>query len=398
MEFINMKSKKPLLVLLVVVIALLAIAIPLQYLVRRDVVVGLASNFSHSHAHGEEESDHEEEGQTEADILLGSNLISNFGFEVGTYEQIWGWANRGVDQGAILYVDKNVVHKGFASAAVDTNGKFAQDAGWFTKLYELPSNRDVVFEGYVKTQALQGEAYLRVFAEGLKEGQEETQLILSTSTDNVHGDSDWTYTSLRCFIPPEATSVWLEVGVFGVGKAWFDDVSLKAEEREDVLTAGVNLLKNPSLEDGARYWHYFSNSKDTVISYGNSSTGPDAGPAFFFQNSAPSPAEGGFSWFYQSITGLYGHKGTLTLSGWMRAEGLNGIGTIGVRVFRLAGETALRSVNEVSGDAPWTDFKIEIPIDGKAFDAWVVLDLEGSGRLYVSGLNATFLEEQAAGQ
>jgi hypothetical protein len=398
MELMNMKDKKPLLILLVVIIFLLAITIPLQYLIRKEVVVGLAADNSHSHAHGEEEPGHEEEGQPESNIESGRNLISNYGFEVGTYEQIAGWGRKGVDQGAVVYLDKNVAHQGFASAAVDTNGAYVSDAGWFIKLDDLPSDHDIVFEGYVKTQGLQGEAYLRILAEGLKEGQEEVQLLVSPSTDDVHGDTDWTLSSLRCFIPPEATGVWLEVGVFGVGKAWFDDVSLIAEGREDVLATGVNLLKNPSLEDGTRYWHYATNIAIPMVSLGNPSLGPDGGKDFFFQVSTPSPQEGSSSWIYQSICGFYGHKGTLAVTGWMRAEGLNGIGNIGVRALGITGEKGYRSIVSVSGDQPWTEFKMEIPIDGQTTDIWVFLDMEGLGSLYVSGLNATFHEQQAVGQ
>ncbi|RJP30053.1 MAG: hypothetical protein C4536_10805 [Actinobacteria bacterium] len=51
---------------LAVLICLLAATIPLQYLVRREVVVGLPSDSAHSHAHVEEdEHAHEGEGEEE---------------------------------------------------------------------------------------------------------------------------------------------------------------------------------------------------------------------------------------------------------------------------------------------------------------------------------------------
>lgn len=382
-----------------VVILLLAISIPLQYLVRRDVVVGLPSESAHSHAHGEEgEEGGEEEGQTENEAPLSTNLISNYGLEVGTREQIWGWEKVGENQGAVAYRDDNVSRNGFASAAVNTNGVFVMDSGWYMKLDKLPRGRDVVFEGYVKTRGLRGEAYLRVLAVGSVEGQEKEQLVVSASSDDVHGDSDWALSGLRCYIPLEATGVWLEVGVFGAGQAWFDDLSLVVEEREDQLVAGENLLRNPSLEDGARNWHFAGNTASPVLSYGNYSAGPDGGPAFTFRDETPFQAEGKYAFFYQSICGFYGHKGTLNVSGWMRAEGLAGSGSMGVRVFNAGGETAYKSVTQVSGDAPWAEFNMRIPLDGGAADVWIMINLEGSGGMSVSGLEATFQEEQAPGK
>jgi hypothetical protein len=48
-----------------IIICLLAVTIPLQYLVRREVVVGIPSESAHSHAHSEEESEHTHEGTSD---------------------------------------------------------------------------------------------------------------------------------------------------------------------------------------------------------------------------------------------------------------------------------------------------------------------------------------------
>jgi hypothetical protein len=395
----EMKDTKALLVLAVVITALLAVSIPLQYLVRREVVVGLPSEGAHSHAHAEGEQEHEheheaaegeEETEAEPGDGLSANLISNFSFEVGTYEQIWGWWRKGTDQGAAAYRDSEVARSGFSSAAVSTNGAFVSDAGWYTKLDSVPVGKDVFFEAYVKTQGLRGQAYLRILAQGLKEGQEKEQLIISSSTDDVHGDSDWTYSSLRCFIPPEATGVWLEVGVFGAGKAWFDDLSLRTGSRQGGPSSGVNLIVNPTLEDGARHWHLATNADGFYVDFGNPSLGPDGGRDFFFRVPPAAPAGNAYCWFFQSIDGFYGQQGILTFSGWMRAEGLDGSGLAGLRMLGPGGEKGYRSVSTVSGNDPWTEFKVEVPLDGETVSVWVILDLEGSGSFYLSGLNLAF--------
>lgn len=220
----------------VAVLALLALSVPLQYLVRSEVVVGLSPQSAHSHAHGsEEESEHGHaheggEGGIEAHVQLGVNLIPNFGFEVGTYEQIWGWTRRPDSQGATLYRDDKTSHGGLASAAVATNGNDVSDLGWLMKLDVVPLEHDVVFEGYVRTEGLQGRAYLRVVAETLRDGGGGTQVLFWASSESVSGDSDWSPRDIRCNIPAQTSGVWLEIGVDGVGSAWFDDLSLRVEE------------------------------------------------------------------------------------------------------------------------------------------------------------------------
>ncbi len=222
-----------------VVLALLALSVPLQYLAKEEVVVGLSAESGHSHAHGpgEDESSHageegeahtEEEGHAVSEATLGINLIPNYGFEVGTREGAWGWSPGPHAEGVLIYRDDSVSYKGLASAAVSTGGIMAADAGWFMRLDEPPLEHDVVFEGYVKTEGMQGAAFLRVLFE-TGDGEQESKLFWADS-EGVSGNADWTLQSTRCFIPGEASGVWVEVGVSGSGRAWFDDLSLVARE------------------------------------------------------------------------------------------------------------------------------------------------------------------------
>jgi len=396
-----MENKKPWIVFAVVVVVLLGLTVPLQFLVRREVVVGLEAETAHAHAHAEEDHEHEhehehehpeEEGHLGAEVPLGVNLIANYGFEVGTRGQIWGWAQGGLGQGAVIYRDDIVSRSGKASAAVITGGASVIDAGWFMKLDALPRAHDVIFEGYIKTEGLHGEAYLKVLAEGRTGEEENSYVLVSSTSDDVDGDSDWTLSSVRCYIPPEATMVWLEVGLYGDGRAWFDDVSLVVEEREDTLASGVNLLKNPSFEQGLKHWHIFSLSPEPLLEYGVLPVGPDGGPALFLQDHAPGTPEDKHTGFYQAICGLYGHQGTLDIHGWIRGDDLDGEGRVDVVAFTAAGTINQRfSQGAAVGDA-WREFRAEIPIDGEVASVWIRINLDGNGRLFVDGLEAVYRE------
>jgi hypothetical protein len=382
-----MKDKKSLERLLLAVILLLAISIPLQYLVRKEVVVGLPSDEAHSAAHEEEETN----GQSN-EVQTGPIIVTNFGFEVGTREQIWGWGPVGDDQGAVIYRDSEVSGRGFASASVSTNGAYVNDAGWFTKMDELPLSKDLAFSGYVKTENLRGEAYLRVICKGSLPGQEQPQILTSVSTDDRHGTTDWSLTSLECFIPPEATGIWLEVGIFGNGHAWFDDLSLEVKEKR-ALPTGVNLFNNPALADEASSWHIVNSPPDKILDYGQRGTGPDGSPAFAFLRSNASATD--YSILYQSLSGFYEHKGTIRITGWIKCEGMNGSAFPGLRVFQADAETNFKSPDVISGNTDWVNFTMTAELTGNIEDLWFTMNMQGSGSLYISGLKAIFEETPA---
>jgi len=244
-----LRERRGLLVLLAAVLVILAVSVPLQYLVRQEVVVGLASDEAHSHAHGEEEDSHgdagSEEGEEEhahehtdsedhlaSEVPLGINLIPNYGFESGTREQIWGWMKVGGGQGEAVYRDLDVARSGLASAAVATNGAIVDNAGWVMRLDELPLQHEVLVEGYIRTEGLAGAAFLRITLETMEESSGKQQVLYWVFSEAVGGDSDWTFCGASIYVPAETTVVWLEAGVQGQGKAWFDDISLVVEEPE----------------------------------------------------------------------------------------------------------------------------------------------------------------------
>ncbi len=228
---------------------LLAISLPFQYLVRREVVVGIPAGEAHSHAHGEEEHAHagtepeqdhagdedghrhrhtEEEGHLASEVPLGTNLIPNYGFEVGTREYVPGWLRIFSPQGAVSYREEGEAYEGFSCAAVYAGDAPAQAAGWITMVSELPLDHDVVVEGYVRTELVQGGAYLAAVYEYVEDGQKRAEFAFSPG---VAGSSGWTPQAVRLYIPPQATGVYVQAVVFGQGRAWFDNLTLVVEEK-----------------------------------------------------------------------------------------------------------------------------------------------------------------------
>ncbi|MGQ9537095.1 MAG: hypothetical protein ACUVT4_07715 [Actinomycetota bacterium] len=386
-----------------IVLVALALSVPFQYLVHRKVVTGLAAEHAHSHAHeaGEEhaheegerahvgEEEHGGEGHPASDIPLHTNLIANYSFEVGTRETILGWASKGGERGALAFRDTRRSYRGFASAAVSSQERDFVDAGWYTRLPDTPVGYDVVFRGQVRTENLQGRAYLGVMVRGAAEGDDEMRTLLVAYADQVEGTTGWTPVEMRAYVPLKAREVWLECGMYGKGKAWFDEVSLTVEEREEYPPAGVNLLGNPSFEEGTQGWHIFLSGTETPPVYGPEPGWSGTGRSLRVENRAgidPAAHTG----FYQTIPGLSGKKGKLLLRGKIRAQSVSGRKWVDAVAFGISGSLGFMASREVAGSAEWEGFEAWIPLDGSAESLMVRLNLEGSGVLVVDDLEAVY--------
>ncbi len=387
--------------LVVVALLALAVSVPVQYLVRREVVTGLASEHAHSHAHEREEGyaheegeahageGHGEEGHPASEIPLHRNLIANYGFEVGSRETIWGWGKKGEESGAYLWRDENRSFKGFASAAVSSQESDFVDAGWYMKLGQTPVGHDVVFSGQVRAEGLQGQAYLGIIVRGKAEAEEGPRTLVIAYADRVGGTTGWTPVELRCYVPLQADEVWLECGMYGRGKAWFDEVSLVVEEREEYPPPGIDLLKNPSFEEGTAFWHVFRTGTERPPLYASGPGWSGAGHSLRLEN-PPGTQPPAHTGFYQTIPGFSAKRGYLLLRGRVRARSLSGRGWVDAVAFRVSGSLGFMASRELSGDTGWEEFAVRIPLDGSADSLMVRLNLEGSGTLLVDDLEARF--------
>lgn len=390
-------EKQDVLLIAVIVAALLA-SVPIQYLVRREVVVGMRSEHAHSHAHTEEEEhehaegeggeqNHGEEGHAASDIPLGSNLIDNYSFEVGTRSSLYGWQKKGEEAGALVYRDDARSYKGFASAAVSSQESVFVDAGWVMQLGVLPLEHDLIFNGYVMTEGLRGEAYLGMIIRGSGDGEGDMATLAIAYSDDLEGDSGWTPVELRCHVPPEAVEIWLECGMYGTGRAWFDEVSLVMEERESFPSPGMNLLRNPSFEDGVRHWHCYWSGLSGPPLYEAVPMSPGRGNALRVSN-APGSNPTARTSFYQSVCGLHGKKGSLRLRGVLRGESLAGKAWVDVFALRAPSSPGYIATEKGRGDTGWEAFELTIPLDGKTAGIFVRVNLEGT--VYVDGLELVY--------
>lgn len=380
----------------VVVLAALALSVPVQYLVRREVVVGLASEHAHSHAHEHEEhaeGEHEGEGHEEEgaapEVVIGENLIDNYSFEVGTRETIWGWGKRGEEWGAYVFRDDRTSCAGFASAAVSSQQSGFVDAGWYLCVGPVPPDHDLVFRGQVQAQDLQGRAYLGIIILGEADEKGERETLVVTYSDDVGGTCGWTPSELRCRVPPGAGEAFVECGMYGKGRAWFDEVSLVVEEGTDGPATGVNLLRNPSFEEGVSGWHLFLEGTSVPPVYGTSAGWSGEGQSLRVENPAGSDAAA-HTGFYQSMCGFSGRKGSLLVRGRARGQSLASRAWVDVVAFRPSGSLGFMVTREFAGSGGWEYFEVRLPLDGQAASLMVRINVEGPGAFQVDDLEAVY--------
>jgi hypothetical protein len=180
----------------------------------------------HSQAHAEEE---ERAPDSEGKALEGvpeGNLVVNYGFEVGTYLEIYGWEPSGTPAGTAAYRDHAVKHSGLSSATVESSiPSNDQYVVWASRLNVIPAGYQVQFKGYIRTEGLTGRAFLQVST--FKITDSDTRVLATYSLDSTAPFSDWTLVEKIAYIPAETNFIVILVGLTGSGRAWFDDLYLE---------------------------------------------------------------------------------------------------------------------------------------------------------------------------
>ncbi len=361
-------------------VAIFLITVPLQLLVQWEVVTGLPPGGAHTHAHEHGVGDHvhghgccEDEGHDEE--ALRGNLIPNYGFEVGSKEQAWGWHVK-VRGSSEVYRDEQVRRRGTASGAVVGQALSSGPSGWAFYPDRFPRGEDVSLTGHLLAEVERGGAYLslRAFRRG-EEGVNRPLMEVSRVKDV--SVSQWEEVSLKAHVPPEAEILEVEVGFFGKGRAWFDDLNLEVSDAPE-LNPGKNLLSNPSFREGLGDW----------LTFGDRGEGDD-----LKMKGPKSPArmvltsDGGEPWgVCQGLTG-FPSGGTLRVDGKLGSRLEEGRAYLDLFLFLPEGVRRVR-VAELAGVVPVREFRAEVSWEGDLPGAWlgVVVDGKGSVEVWEAGL------------
>ena len=215
------------------------------------------------------------------------NLLLNPGFERGVVGHDWmpaGWDTSDAGLQTVFFGrDSFVVHGSrFAANVANTSTLYPMSHNWSQTLLvgREAWGRTAVFSVWTKSNGQQGRAYLLIQAYrdtitrmarvwGVPREDARRRMAINKVDDPAvdlgwartqfdDANSDWVKREARVFVPAGTNVLFARVGLIGTGQLIVDDGSLTLEAATPPAPAppGVNLLRDPSFEDGGLAWEW----------------------------------------------------------------------------------------------------------------------------------------------
>lgn len=210
------------------------------------------------------------------------NLLGNPGFERPLTGHSWLPASWDTSQAGLPTVffgrDSFVVHGGsFAVNVANTSTLFPMAHNWnqtvpvgreawgkIARLRIWTRNNGVQGRAYIMVQAYR-DTLTRLALEWKVDREEARKRVGINKVDDPAMDlgwdrtqfddeqTDWVLREASAFVPPHTNVLFVRAGLFGTGQLLIDDASLTLEAAPAPrrLAAGVNLLADPSFEEGS---------------------------------------------------------------------------------------------------------------------------------------------------
>ncbi len=124
-------------------------------------------------------------------------------------------------------VDRTVAHSGRASGYVKSKVSEPAGSGALTQMFRADDYRGqrLCMSGYVKTEAVQGWATLRIRVDGL--GRTRPRQVLRFSEQPLVSMTDWEQYEVCLDVPENSVNVVFGIALEGAGQVWVDDLQFK---------------------------------------------------------------------------------------------------------------------------------------------------------------------------
>jgi hypothetical protein len=164
------------------------------------------------------------------------NLLLNGGAEQGKSDQPSMWSAASVPAAELkMGRDTTTARAGKASLFISNGHKYDQPTAnnWAQTLQSVPAGKTVVVGGWIKTDDADGaNICLQCWDAAGKE------MLGFASTPVVRGDQDWVQLkSDPLVVPAQSRSITVRAALTGVGRAWFDELTVTVVEVEPGGTA-----------------------------------------------------------------------------------------------------------------------------------------------------------------
>lgn len=169
-----------------------------------------------------------------------SNLVENPGFEEGE-DQPMAWSARltSFPPGARRERTTQVFHSGKASAYM-RQPVIGQVNAWLQLVPYVTPERKFAFSAWLKFRDCRAVLLVVVFRD-----KDEKVLDLACS-GAIKGSSDWKQYAITGKVPPKAASALVEIGLWGGGEFWADDVDFRVDGQASREPPGAKKKTNGS--------------------------------------------------------------------------------------------------------------------------------------------------------
>ena len=155
-----------------------------------------------------------------------TNLLLNPGAEQGKNDMPSIWFRAAIPaDGLQIYRATGHAHSGNASLAIANTHKYDEIVcnNWAQVLQSVPGEVTIRLSAYIKTEnADAANVCVQCWGPGKK-----PDMLAFASTPVVRGDQDWILLhSQPVAVPLETTSIYVRAALTGLGKVWFDDLSI----------------------------------------------------------------------------------------------------------------------------------------------------------------------------
>lgn len=154
------------------------------------------------------------------------NLLLNSGAEQGKDELPSIWYKAAIhSDGLKMYRDNEQSHSGNFSFAISNTHKYDQQVcnNWAQYLQEVPIGKNISLCAYIKTEKADAvNICIQCWGSGTK-----TEMLAFGTTPIIRGDQNWQLLrSQPITVPSQTTSICVRAVLTGLGKAWFDDITV----------------------------------------------------------------------------------------------------------------------------------------------------------------------------
>lgn len=344
------------------------------------------------------------------------NLLANPGFEkrrpaTDWMPAVWDTSDAGL---ATVFFgrDSFEVHGGKYSVNVaNTSTLYAMGHNWSQTVLVGPETwgKTAVFSVWSRSNGVQGRAYVLLQAYqdtvskmsviwGVHRDEAQRRLGMIKINDPLRdlgwqrtvfedAQSGWVKREARVVIGRGTNILFVRCGLLGTGQVLFDDASLTLEPGPGAsrpVAAGVNVLADPSFEQGANAWEWATPpfegariDRDTTVAH----TGRTSMLLSHFQDGLV-PFKMGMAQNLRA-DGLRGKR--VRMSAWLKADSLTNPAYVMVGAHTPTGNKPSGVAGTLTGSFDWTETATEfdVPEDTETLWAWVTVNSPAYGTVWM---------------